>query len=84
MSQGRWIEHLNDYDFELLYHPGKANVVANVLSRKRVKMSTLIVKEFELIEKLCDMNMGMQFKKDHIWCSRVIITNDFLENIKVE
>jgi len=23
----RWMEHLKDYDFELLYHPGKANVV---------------------------------------------------------
>ncbi|KAI3735922.1 hypothetical protein L6452_15448 [Arctium lappa] len=30
----RWLELLKDYDCELLYHPGKANVVADALSRK--------------------------------------------------
>ncbi|MCI94472.1 hypothetical protein A2U01_0115770, partial [Trifolium medium] len=28
MRQRRWLEFLKDYDFELSYHPGKANVVA--------------------------------------------------------
>jgi hypothetical protein len=38
MRQRRWMEVLLDYDFELHYHPGKANVVADALSRKeRVK-----------------------------------------------
>nr|GEV64101.1 putative reverse transcriptase domain-containing protein [Tanacetum cinerariifolium] len=34
MSQRRWIELLSDYDCEIHYHPGKANVVADALSRK--------------------------------------------------
>ncbi|KAJ9556056.1 hypothetical protein OSB04_010670 [Centaurea solstitialis] len=34
MRQRRWLELLKDYDCDLLYHPGKANVVADALSRK--------------------------------------------------
>ena len=34
MRQHRWMKYLEDYDFTLQYHPGKANVVADALSRK--------------------------------------------------
>ena len=34
MRQRRWMEFLEDYDFTLHYHPGKANVVADALNRK--------------------------------------------------
>ncbi|GKG42681.1 hypothetical protein Tco_0476979 [Tanacetum coccineum] len=38
MRQRRWLELLADYDYEIRYHPGKANVVANALSQKeRIK-----------------------------------------------
>jgi len=36
LRQRRWMELVADYDLELAYHPGKANVVADALSRKRV------------------------------------------------
>ena len=34
LRQRHWLELIKDYDIELLYHPGKANVVADALSRK--------------------------------------------------
>ena len=34
LSQRRWMELIKDYDCTIEYHPGKANVVANALSRK--------------------------------------------------
>ncbi|GJW80847.1 putative reverse transcriptase domain-containing protein [Tanacetum coccineum] len=38
MRQRRWLELLSDYDYEIRYHPRKANVVADALSRKeRIK-----------------------------------------------
>ncbi|GKA25553.1 hypothetical protein Tco_0711662 [Tanacetum coccineum] len=49
MRQRRWIELLSDYDCEIRYHPGKANVVAGVLSKKerekplRVRALVMIV-----------------------------------------
>ena len=34
MRQRRWLELIKDYDLEIIYHAGKANVVADALSRK--------------------------------------------------
>ncbi|KAA0053234.1 DNA/RNA polymerases superfamily protein [Cucumis melo var. makuwa] len=39
MRQRRWLELVKDYDCEILYHPGKANVVADALSRKLAQLT---------------------------------------------
>ena len=50
MRQRRWLELIKDYDLSLQYHPGKANVVADALSRK-LYVNGLTVGE--LPEDLC-------------------------------
>jgi len=57
IRQRRWLELLKDYDFSLNYHPGKANVVADALSRKTLHMSFMMVKEFELLEQFRDLSL---------------------------
>ncbi|XP_069144462.1 uncharacterized protein [Solanum lycopersicum] len=47
LSQRRWLELLKDYDVTILYHPGKANVVADALSKKTHSMWSLAALSIE-------------------------------------
>ncbi|KAA0064302.1 pol protein [Cucumis melo var. makuwa] len=48
MRQRRWLELVKDYDCEILYHPGKANVVADAFSRKISHSAALITRQAPL------------------------------------
>lgn len=82
MRQRRWLELLKDYDFGLNYHPGKANVVADALSRKTLHMSTLMMKELELIEKFRDMSLVIEVTPRSVILGMLKINNDFLDSIR--
>ena len=69
MRQRRWIELLKDYDFELQYHLGKANVVADTLSMKTVHVAHLMIKELELLESFRDMKLQVELVPKFIRCS---------------
>ncbi|GKE74355.1 putative reverse transcriptase domain-containing protein [Tanacetum coccineum] len=63
MQQRRWIELFSDYDCEIRYHPGKANVVADALNRKeRVKPKRKRLDK--MIEQRSD---GTLYYLDQIW-----------------
>nr|KYP46506.1 Retrotransposable element Tf2 [Cajanus cajan] len=62
----------------LMYHPGKANVVADALSRKSIHMSSMMVRELELVEEFRDLNLCVELAQDHISCGAITITNEFL------
>jgi hypothetical protein len=42
LRQRRWLELIKDYDLEIHYHPGKANLVAYALSRKAQAHTTIV------------------------------------------
>jgi len=47
-------------------------------------VSAMMIKELELIEKLRDMNLGLDIEAGHIRCNMLRITNEFLDEVRVE
>ncbi|MBC1496232.1 hypothetical protein HCI94_13525, partial [Listeria welshimeri] len=63
MRQRRWLELIKDYDMEIHYHPGKANVVADALSRKSYcNMSEGRCLPWELCQEFEKLNLGIVSK----------------------
>ena len=62
MRQHRWMEFLENYDFTLHYHPSKANVLANALSRKsRGALASIASREWRMLETVGQF--GLQYSK---------------------
>jgi hypothetical protein len=59
MRQRRWLELIKDYDLEVHYHPGKANVVADALSRKHCNYATLEPYNEPLCEEMRKLNLEL-------------------------
>ncbi|GJZ27787.1 putative reverse transcriptase domain-containing protein [Tanacetum coccineum] len=75
MRQRRWIELFSDYECEIRYHPGKANVVADALSRKeRVKPRRIRAMAMTIQSKVKEMIVATQseaFKQESILAERL-------------
>ena len=57
MRQHRWVEFLAAYDLDILYTPGKANKVADALSRQHAKVAMLMIEEFKNLSLLTDLEI---------------------------
>jgi hypothetical protein len=57
--QQRWLELIKVYELEIHYHPSKANVVADALSRKsQVNMMVVHPMLFELAKEFDKLSLG--------------------------
>ena len=83
MRQRRWIELLKDYDCAIRYHPGKANVVADALSRKSTRfMACLVVKQWKLLEENYDLNVMRKGQDSMILTASIQVQYDLIQQIK--
>ncbi|GJR53383.1 putative reverse transcriptase domain-containing protein [Tanacetum coccineum] len=73
MRQRRWIKLFSDYDCEMCYHPGKANVVADELSKnERIKPRRVGAMNMTIQSSIKDEQMerrsdGALYYMDQIW-----------------
>ncbi|XP_074315211.1 uncharacterized protein LOC141651395 [Silene latifolia] len=66
MRQRRWVELIGDFDMEIVYHEGKANVVADALSRKYVHALCTTMSRVRLHEEVEKMGNSMIKEGDTI------------------
>ena len=78
MHKRRWLELLKDYDFELSYHPGKANVMADSLSRKSLYISSLMVRELDLLEQFRKLSLVCEVTPNSVRLGVLRITSELL------
>ncbi|GJW52704.1 putative reverse transcriptase domain-containing protein [Tanacetum coccineum] len=75
MCQRRWIKLFSDYECEIRYHPGKANVVADALSRKeRVKPRRVRAMAMTIQSRVKEMMLAAQskaFKQENVLTERL-------------
>jgi hypothetical protein len=81
MRQRRWMEYLKDFDFNLKFHPGKANVVADVLSRKAFAQAEILMHTCKLYERVRDLNLEATEDDDGIWLHKMEISCDLRSKI---
>jgi ribonuclease HI len=80
MRQRRWLELIKDYDLEVHYHPGKANVVAKALSRKaQCNCLTMGPPLHTLCDEFRKLEMGMVME-GHL--GALIIKSNLYDQIK--
>ncbi|GKE56686.1 putative reverse transcriptase domain-containing protein, partial [Tanacetum coccineum] len=83
MRQRRWIELFSDYECEIRYHPGKANMVADALSRKeRVKPRCVRAMAMTIQSRIRGMILAAQgeaFKQENVLAERLYGLDQHME-----
>jgi hypothetical protein len=83
MRQKRWLKLIKDYNYKINYHPGRANVVADALSRKSsIKLATLSISQLQLIMEVERLKLEVVTRDSPVLLSSMVIQSILLERIK--
>ncbi|XP_076917513.1 uncharacterized protein LOC143577615 [Bidens hawaiensis] len=87
MRQRRWMETLNDYDCEIVYHEGKAKVVSDALSRKehdkpkrvqalRLELKVNLINQIKEAQKLALEEENIKAEKENGMIDQLVKGDD--------
>jgi hypothetical protein len=83
MRQMRWLELIKDYDCEINYHPGKANVVTDALSKKSMmELAALGISQPQLIKVLTGLRLEVVGEGTPIHLPNLMVQLELLARIK--
>jgi hypothetical protein len=83
MRQRRWLELIKDCDCEINYHPGKANVVADALSKKSmVELAALGISQPWLIKELTGMGLEVVGEGIPVHLANLMVQSKLIARIK--
>ncbi|KAI9159726.1 hypothetical protein LWI28_001338 [Acer negundo] len=85
MRQRRWLELVKDYDCIISYHPGKANVVADALSRKSTGSSAALkATQKQIMWDPENFNIEVVNDKSDGFLGMIVVQPTLIERIKKE
>jgi hypothetical protein len=84
MRQRRWLELIKDYDLIIKYHPRKANVVADALSRKSTgNLAAMLTTQRRILEDLRRLRIEVRLHEPGAQLANLRVQPTLVERIKV-
>jgi hypothetical protein len=81
MRQRRWLELIESYDFQILYHPGKGNVVADALSRRHATGMLCAIRQYRDLQALSEYLITFNQEETCAYIGHIQVTPTLIQRV---